>query len=153
MYQKVLVALDGSEPSTAALHEAFKMVAATRAPVLRLVNVIDMSQSLLSGEGINYAPIFDELGKAGRAIVGAARQEAKNVGVEAETAVIEGGVLRVADAIVSDAEKWHADVIVVGTHGRHGVGRLLLGSVAEAIARESAIPVLLVRQRPGSEQG
>ena len=145
MYQRVLVTVDGSEPSTAALHEALKLVSGTSA-ALRIINVIDIPQSLLSGEGINYDSVFEELGKAGKAIVDGACAKAMEAGVEAEARVIEGGVLRVADAITNEAKQWGADVIVAGTHGRHGVGRLLLGSVAEAIARESDIPVLLVRQ-------
>jgi len=153
MYRRVLVALDGSEPSTAALHEALEIVAGTPGAALRLVNVIDVPQSLLTAEGADYGSVFDELAKAGRKIVDAARLEALEAGIEAETAVVEGGLQRVADAIAAEAAKWQADVIVAGTHGRHGVGRLLLGSVAEAVARESAIPVLLVRQRPPPEQG
>ncbi|MDA8255577.1 MAG: universal stress protein, partial [Betaproteobacteria bacterium] len=51
---------------------------------------------------------------------------------------------RVADAIVADAREWGADLIVIGSHGRSGVRHLLLGSVAEGVARASTIPVLIV---------
>jgi len=153
MYRRVLVALDGSEPSNAALHEALKIVAGATEPALRLINVVDVPQSLLTAEGANYGAVFDELAGEGKKIVESARKEAAEAAIEAETAVVDGELQQVADVIAAEAAKWQADVIVAGTHGRHGVGRLLLGSVAEAIARESAIPVLLVRQRMPSDHG
>jgi len=52
---------------------------------------------------------------------------------------------RVSDAIEQEAESWHADLIVIGTHGRRGFRRLLLGSVAENLIRTSTKPVLLIR--------
>jgi nucleotide-binding universal stress UspA family protein len=54
---------------------------------------------------------------------------------------------RAADAIVEEAGKWKADVIVLGTHGRRGLRRALLGSDAEEVVRNASVPVLLVRDR------
>ena len=53
--------------------------------------------------------------------------------------------MAVTRAIANSAKLWHADLIVVGTHGRRGVGRLLMGSGAEKIIREAPVPVLVVR--------
>jgi nucleotide-binding universal stress UspA family protein len=55
---------------------------------------------------------------------------------------------RAADLILEDAKKWSADLIVMGTHGRRGVRRLVLGSDAEQILRLSPVPVLMVRATP-----
>jgi nucleotide-binding universal stress UspA family protein len=52
---------------------------------------------------------------------------------------------RVAELIIKQAKKWRADVIVLGTHGRRGLARVLMGSDAEIVVRESPVPVLLVR--------
>jgi nucleotide-binding universal stress UspA family protein len=52
----------------------------------------------------------------------------------------------VADVIVDEAARWPADLIVVGAYGCSGVGRLVLGSVAEGVIRKSAVPVLTVRR-------
>ena len=52
---------------------------------------------------------------------------------------------RVCDLVVAEAGSWPADMIVLGTHGRRGVGRMLMGSDAEAIVRSAPIPVLLIR--------
>jgi nucleotide-binding universal stress UspA family protein len=52
---------------------------------------------------------------------------------------------RVADFILKEAQKWRADIIVMGTHGRRGINHVLLGSDAETVVKSSAVPVLLVR--------
>ena len=70
---------------------------------------------------------------------------AASAGVEAETLLFTSPVKRVCGVVVEQAKTWKADLIVIGTHGRHGVGRLLLGSDAEQILRLAPVPVLLVR--------
>ena len=65
-------------------------------------------------------------------------------GIRAETKLVEGGP---AVEIVKAAGRWHADVVVIGSHGRTGVSRFLLGSVAEQVVTRSTRPVLTVRRR------
>lgn len=65
-------------------------------------------------------------------------------GIRAETKLVEGGP---AVEIVKVAGRWHADVVVIGSHGRTGVSRFLLGSVAEQVVTRSTRPVLTVRRR------
>jgi nucleotide-binding universal stress UspA family protein len=67
--------------------------------------------------------------------------------VKVDTLLLETLGRRVADVIVREAKKWRADVIVLGTHGRSGLSRVVLGSDAELVVRESPVPVLLVRGR------
>lgn len=62
-----------------------------------------------------------------------------------ETVLLETLGHRVAELIIKQAKKWRADVIVLGTHGRRGLARVLMGSDAEIVVRESPVPVLLVR--------
>ena len=71
-------------------------------------------------------------------------------GVVAETALLEGLDLRLGDVVADDARAWSADLVVVGTHGRRGVGRVLLGSGAEQIIRQAPVPVLAVRSSRAS---
>jgi nucleotide-binding universal stress UspA family protein len=66
-------------------------------------------------------------------------------GIEVEPVLLETVGRRVADLIIKQAKKWRADVIVLGTHGRRGLSRLVMGSDAEVVLRETPIPVLLVR--------
>jgi nucleotide-binding universal stress UspA family protein len=67
--------------------------------------------------------------------------------VQARTVLVETLAGPAADAIVAEAKKWKADLIVMGTHGRRGVRRLVMGSDAEQVLRETPVPVLLVRAR------
>ena len=69
---------------------------------------------------------------------------ARAMGLKASTVLAENTGGRVADALIAEAKRWHADLIVMGTHGRRGVKRALLGSDAELVIRYSPVPVLLV---------
>jgi nucleotide-binding universal stress UspA family protein len=87
------------------------------------------------------------LRRAGEDALNDAAATARALGVNAETAlltVVEASD-RVYDAIEQEAERWPADLVVIGTHGRRGFRRLLLGSVAEGLIRVTTKPVLLVR--------
>jgi nucleotide-binding universal stress UspA family protein len=68
--------------------------------------------------------------------------------VPVSSVLLESAAGPAADAIVRQARKWKADVIVLGTHGRRGVRRMLMGSDAEQVVRSSPVPVMLVRS-PG----
>jgi nucleotide-binding universal stress UspA family protein len=57
----------------------------------------------------------------------------------------ESAGARIADVIVERAKRWRSDLIVMGTHGRRGVSRMLMGSDAELVVRNASAPVLLVR--------
>jgi nucleotide-binding universal stress UspA family protein len=72
---------------------------------------------------------------------------ARNAGIEVDTkfVVLEALAQRICDAIIEEAKHWPADLIIIGTHGRHGFNRLLLGSVAEGVIRLATKPVLVFR--------
>jgi nucleotide-binding universal stress UspA family protein len=65
--------------------------------------------------------------------------------VEADTLLVDAAGRRIATAIVEEAARWGAELIVMGTHGRHGFEHLILGSVAEGVVRRAVTPVLLIR--------
>jgi nucleotide-binding universal stress UspA family protein len=75
----------------------------------------------------------------------AASKVALKQGVKADASLVESRGRPVSDVILDEARKWRADLIVMGTHGRRGVNRLLLGSDAERVLRSAPVPVLLVR--------
>jgi nucleotide-binding universal stress UspA family protein len=67
-------------------------------------------------------------------------------GLRADTSVVSGSGRHASDVILEEARKWHADLIVMGTHGRRGFSRLLLGSDAERVLRDTPVPLLLIRE-------
>jgi nucleotide-binding universal stress UspA family protein len=148
MYKRILVAVDGSETSERALREGIALAKAHRAR-LRLVHVVDE----LSAKGAlpsTPADFWKAVRKAGALILESARARAAQDGIEAETKLAEirtfgSLVRRVNDLIVADARHWQADLIVIGTHGRRGLSKLLLGSVADGVMRTAGMSVLLVR--------
>jgi nucleotide-binding universal stress UspA family protein len=66
-------------------------------------------------------------------------------GVPVDTLLLECFATRTSEIVIAQAQAWKADLIVLGTHGRRGIGRLLVGSDAEQIVRGASVPVLLTR--------
>jgi nucleotide-binding universal stress UspA family protein len=146
MYQRILVPVDGSATSAKGLDEAIRLAKLTGAS-LELVNVVDEMSLALGVEAYaTYSQdVIAALRDGAREILDKARQQAASADVSADTKIIETFGARVADLIVDEAAAAKADLIVIGTHGRRGVSRLLLGSDAEQILRLAPVPVLLVR--------
>ena len=148
MYRRLLVAVDGSGASTQALTAAAKLAKETRAK-LRLVTVADVlpPPALNAPEYIDPQEYRSSMLAAGRAILERAVRRATALGVRPDAVVLETVTRDVSAAIVEETRRWRADLVVLGTHGRTGLARLLLGSVAEGVARHAPVAVLLVRER------
>lgn len=147
MYRRILVPIDSSSTAALGLREAIRLAKEQNA-ALRVVHVVDKTAIIGVAEaGMNPRPVLGRLARSGRAVLEAARRSAKKLGVEADTVLREPLTKRVADEVLSEARKWRADIIVMGTHGRRGLRRLVLGSDAEQIVRLAEVPVLLVHGR------
>jgi nucleotide-binding universal stress UspA family protein len=139
-----LVAVDGSAPSGEAAAYAFELAAQTRAR-LRVVTVQDIG--LLHAEAVaasgfqTFVPGYDEIA---RDAIAKATAHATRLGASAEFVVLPLG--EPAAAIVRDAAACGASLIIVGSHGRTGISRALVGSVAERVVRHAPCPVLVVRR-------
>jgi len=147
MYRRILVPVDGSATSMQGLKEAIRLAAEQRAQ-LQVLNVIDEMSVLQSVDmyGVSDAgALFEGLRDAGRKTLAQAEALTRRHRVKADLKMVESRTVRVCDVIVDAAKKWRADLIVMGTHGRRGVTRMLLGSDAEGVLREAPVPVLLVR--------
>ena len=143
-YKRILVPIDGSATSKSGLKEALKL-ARTSGARLRLLHVVDESP-LLSLPEAGYAidTVIEDLKRSGKALLANVAKSAAAQGAKCETAMVESMGVRVADQITADAKRWRADLIVIGTHGRRGMQRLLMGSDAELVVRNTTVPVLLV---------
>ncbi len=147
MYKRIAVAVDGSDTSTVALNEAIKLARLTGADLL-LLHVCEEMPVTWGIEGMPALPMDDvekALAEAGRRLLQRDRQRVEDEGIAVETRLVEGYAVRTGAVISEEAARWLADLLVVGTHGRKGLDRMLLGSVAENVMRTATMPLLLVR--------
>ncbi|MBI5658635.1 MAG: universal stress protein [Nitrosomonadales bacterium] len=147
MYKRIAVAVDGSKTSDKALREAVGLAGEMGATIL-LIHVCEEMPAMWEPGGISMMPsqeIMRAIAAAGEALLEnrKARVAGQGVPVEARLAETFGG--RVGVVLAEEAQKWNADLLVAGTHGRKGVDRILMGSAADGAARAATMPVLLVR--------
>jgi nucleotide-binding universal stress UspA family protein len=152
MYSRILVATDGSPTSDLAIEQAARLAQDQHAQ-LRIVHVIEQSRLAFAAAGpvaIDLEAILKALRKSGQEALDRGRAIARQYGVDADAAIIGDDAVddRVAMVLAEEARRWKADLIVLGTHGRRGINHLLMGSVAEAVARVAPVHVLLIRARP-----
>lgn len=146
MYKRILVAIDGSRTGDLALTQAVRLARAHDA-TLRITHVIDVAAI---DPDLPSVPSFKKAkARAGREILDEAVAFATKAGLRVETRLLETerADQRVVDVLVEEAKAWPADLVVIGTHGRRGVNRLLLGSVADEFVRVAPEHVLLVREK------
>lgn len=149
MYDRILVSIDGSTPSNRAIDEAVKLVALSQGKI-RLVSVVPaLANAYAAGAYSGFVPLESQesFEQETSEILATAQADLKKRGVDVETKLIslDAGTDEIADAVLREAQEWNADVIVLGTRGRRGINRLLLGSVAETLLRITTVPVLLVK--------
>ncbi|WP_440007143.1 universal stress protein [Halomicrococcus sp. SG-WS-1] len=135
MYERILVPLDDSEESDAVLDHALDLAEAADARV-HLLSVVDEK---MMARDVTEDILFDRLEAAAEDTVEAGVATAEERGIDADGEVVHGKPYREILAAAEDA-----DLVVIGTHGRRGVDKLLLGSVSEKVVRASPTPVLLV---------
>ena len=148
MFRRILVPIDGSTTSNRGLEEAIGLASDQKAKIC-LLHVVD--ELAVGADGMMYMPpsYIDEFIRAlragGKDLLVRAEAKVRKQGIEVEVVLLETVGRRVADLIIKQAKKWRADVIVLGTHGRRGLSRVVMGSDAELVVRETPVPVLLVR--------
>jgi nucleotide-binding universal stress UspA family protein len=148
MFGRILIAVANDEIADRVIHTAVSLAGALHAQ-LALVHVVDLAVAGAAAAGpfeagagmIATQEIVQEQERSGQAFLD--RIAAQFPGGAVETLLREGAP---ASDIITAAREWQADLIVVGTHGRGGVGRLVLGSVAESVLRDAPCPVLVIRQ-------
>ncbi len=139
----LLIAVDGSKPSLEAARLGLRLAKAMDASV-EIVNVVVYGGSGGTGAAATYwYSALPKLREDARTLLSQAVREAENAKIPFEAKVLEGHDAAVA--IVQQAEAIQPKLIVVGSHGRTGISRVLLGSVAEKVVRLAPCPVLVVR--------
>ncbi len=145
-FGRILVAVDDSDPSDGAIAFALDLAAATESTVL-CCNAIEHSQFFdkAARYGYNPGPLLSDLHAHAAELIETKTRSAKERGLTVTSIIVEGNA---PDAILKAAADNDADLIVVGTHGRRGLQRLFIGSVAESVIRRSVLPVAVVRVAP-----
>lgn len=140
---RVLVALDASERSDATLRFALRLAAKDRATLLlcSVVETRDLYEKAAT-YGYDYAPVLAEFHITSNESIRHHAAVVERHDLPHEVVIVEG---EAAKSILMVARQHRADAIVIGTHGRRGVERLFLGSVAEAVVREATVPVAVIR--------
>lgn len=146
MFKHIFVTTDGSAVGDAALPLAASLARAEGAAITVAYALPDLIGVYEGPYTLDYKRAEASLREAGRRTLEAA---AAQLGPGVKTLLLDGNGQDVAECLLHAAEREGADVIVMSTHGRSGLGRLLLGSVAERVLHHARIPVLLVRHPSG----
>ncbi|SIR58287.1 universal stress protein [Natronorubrum thiooxidans] len=144
MVDHVLVPVDDSAQSMDALEFACTEYADTTITALHVLDPGDFygATGIEGGAMANYEEIQKHHENRAEELLEQARKRAADHDVELETDHVIGGISR---SIVDYADEHDVDLIAIGSHGRTGASRILLGSVAEKVARRSPVPVTIVR--------
>ncbi|MBE0474088.1 universal stress protein [Rhodoferax sp.] len=151
MCKRIFVAIDGSSTAQAALKEAIQF-ASLPGMSLCIGKVIDTG--LLEQNNMGLSNLIDpeqvkaSMRQAAEKLLADAVATAKAAGLDPHQILVESDKKRVAEMIVEAAKQWDADLIVIGTHGRRGFERMMMGSVAENLVRIATTSVFLVRRKP-----
>ena len=146
MYKRILVPVDGSQTSTRALVAALQMARESGGSV-RAVHVIEELAQLLAYDpyGAYPADLARTMRESGHKILADAMAVAASAGVPCDQRLVEASGQRLGEVVCQEAAGYNADLIALGTHGRRGIGRVLMGSGAEQIIRQATLPVLVIR--------
>lgn len=145
-FKRILVPCDGSEVSTRALVSATQLARDGGGRVL-VLHVLDQIDYFAGGYEYAGASVMEELQRQARKVLEDAAAVCQSAGVPYETQLIDEPGTRLGDKVAEQAQAWNADLVVVGTHGRKGLSRAMLGSGAEQIVRFAPVPVLVVREK------
>lgn len=143
MFQRILIATDGSAKSNVAANNGIELAKSLGAQVIALyvVNEVVIA-SVVRQLGSDRKEVEGKLQDAGRKAVESVKKMGDEVGVNVEPIVRIGAP---AEIIVSTAGSEKADLVVMGSHGESGVSKLLIGSVVQKVLYWASIPVLVVR--------
>ena len=147
MYQRILVATDGSTLSKKAVSNAIALAALTGAELVALKVIPRYPQSYFEGglalQAAEVGRVEQQWAEDGQAIVDAVQKTGLAKGVKVKALTVKSDL--VSEAIIAAAKKHKCDLIVMASHGRRGIKRLLLGSETQQVLTHSHIPVLVLR--------
>lgn len=148
MFKHILISIDDSDFSGKALERAIELCKSTGA-TLEIVHAVDESifshlrETTLIDKGAALKAVMLE----GTDTLGKAIKVATDAGLSPKSELLSSDTLHTADQVAAHVKKSEADLLIVGSHGRRGIQRMLLGSVAEKLLRKVEISVMVVRHQ------
>ena len=147
MYKRILIATDGSQLSDMAVESGLSLAGLTGASVIALKVVPRYPRSYFDGtlpvEAADIKRIEKQWADAAQELVDKVKVQGTDEGVTVKTVVAKSDLI--AEAVIAAAKKHNCDLIVMASHGRKGIKRLLLGSETQHVLTHSHIPVLVLR--------
>ncbi|KAA1014302.1 universal stress protein [Paraburkholderia panacisoli] len=147
MYANIVVAVDGSEGAKRALSEAIQLAKLSHGK-LTAVYVLDQSAAFTYAGACDPHLLTDAARQVGLSLLRGALAQMRDLNVPGDTEIVEtqGIAEDIASALLRCVQHRGADLVVMGTHGRRGLRRMVIGSVAERVVRYATCPVLLIRE-------
>ena len=147
MYKRILVATDGSTLSKKAVNSAVELAALSGAELVAVKVTPRYPQSYFEGSlplsATEVSKIEKQWTDAAQKVVDGVAKAAGAKGVSVKSVVVKSDI--VSDALISAAKKYKVDLIVMASHGRRGIKRLLLGSETQQVLTHASVPVLVLR--------
>jgi nucleotide-binding universal stress UspA family protein len=146
MYPHILISTDGSEVAQKGVDHALLLAKdlGSKVTIITVTESLPVYSGFDAGFGaVGYAEYAAGQREAAEKVLAAIKETARRMGVEAETIYVENGLP--AEAIIEAAKSRNCSLIAMSSHGRRGIGRLLLGSVTSEVVAKSPVPVLVVR--------
>lgn len=146
MFKRILVPVDGSATSNLALDAAIDL-ALTCGGRLRVVHALD-EPKWFPADGLRgraSAGRHEDMCHSGDDLLHKSMEKARSAGLEADMMLLDKPGVRLSEAVANATKLWDADLVVLGSHGRKGFHRWVMGSGAEQVIRQAPVPVLVIR--------
>ena len=143
MFNKIYVPIDNSDISDKVLSEALDLAKSYNAKV-RVVHVVNLEQITFGIEMVGVAELKDTLLEIANKLINHVKEVVQNKAVDAEVVLLENYGSDLASMIVDDAKTWGAELFILGSHHLGSFSHFITGGVAEDIAHDSEIPILLI---------
>jgi nucleotide-binding universal stress UspA family protein len=148
MFNKIIVGVDGSELGDAALRQALELarLSGGKVTVVTVTEPSTMVMPALDMVAVDTSSLYQEMETAKAEMAEKVLEHARGVAGTTAIGAVHLPARHTADGILEAVETAGADLVVMGSHGRRGLGRLLLGSQAAEVLARSKVPVLIVKQ-------
>lgn len=143
MFNRIYVPIDNSDISDKVLQEAVKLVKSTNAK-LRVAHVVNLEQVTFGIEMVGVAELKDALLGIGQSLINKVKDQLATAGVEAEVKLIENFGFEMSSLVAKDAKEFEADLFILGSHHLGSFSHFITGGIAEDLAKETEVPILLI---------